>query len=130
MRFENSNFVGKGRKAPKAILLHTLSFEDKSGAKIVINERYILNELKRRKIHEVKALGDTTVDPVQWLLKLRAGKNRNLIHLLFFIEIFTDLLFNEFDSDYFREIHPSRKFLESLIPYSKGQLNIILDIFP
>ena len=128
MRFENSNFVGKGRKAPKAILLHSLCFEDNSGDKTVIDENYIINELKRREITKVKASGKATTDPVIWVQNVRSGKKRNLIHLLFFIEIFSDILFNDYDNDYFREIHPSRKFLKSLIPSSKGQLSIMLEI--
>ncbi len=133
MKSQNRIHVEKGRKPLKAILLRTLTFKDKTTGDIeVINQSYLIKELKRRGINSVnkKVDGSETVNPVEWINKKRGTKKLNAIYLLLFIEIIVDQIFDDENSSPFREIFLRRKYIESLIRGSKhGSLNIILDIF-
>ena len=102
----------------------------KDGKRIIFDRDEILKRVGKKKI---EGKGSQVVDPKDWLFHKSAsnrsrGKETNYMHLLFFMTWLDGILHSSPDFDHWMYKPLSTSVLKRYFPYSKGQLQIIINL--
>ena len=110
--------------------LCAITSKDKRGNRTVFDMEFLLDELNKKGIKEIQGMGSQVVDAKDWLFRIsrNSGKESNYMNLLFFQTWFDGRLHANDSVDHWLYKNISIKTLRRYIPYSKGQLNIIINI--